>query len=91
MPATADTVAKFENGLEIDPYLASAYAEGFGEGEGASHADQIRAWAYLIRTGQCWSLQGWYGRTASNVLASGVVDEAGVIDWDLFYRLHPQD
>jgi len=46
------------NGTELTSYLATAYAEDFCEGEGASMEDQLKAWAYLIRTGTCWSLQG---------------------------------
>ena len=73
---------KFENGNEIEPYNACAYAEGFCEGDGASVADQIRAWAYLIKTGLCNTLQGWYGRTAASLMESGVISQDGIIDWD---------
>ena len=40
----------FADGTEITGYLATAYAEGFCEGEGASYEDQLRAWAFLIKT-----------------------------------------
>jgi len=53
-------------------YLACAYAEGFCEGEGASEAEQLEAWQYLIDTGRAWTLQGWYGRTAIDLIEQGL-------------------
>jgi hypothetical protein len=73
---------EFTNGTEVNSYTACAYAEGFLEGEGASLEDQLIAWAYLIETGMCWSLQGWYGRAANSLLESGVISRDGIIDWD---------
>lgn len=52
----------------LSPYLASAYAEGFCEGEGASEQDQLTAWQALVDTGLCWKLQGWYGRSAKRLI-----------------------
>ena len=71
----------------LTPYLATAIAEGFCEGEGASNDDQLKAWAYLIRTGQCWSLQGWFGRTATAIIQKGVISTDGTINWDLYNDL----
>ena len=71
----------------LTPYLATAIAEGFCEGEGASKDDQLKAWAYLIRTGQCWSLQGWFGRTATAIIQEGVISTDGTISWDLYNDL----
>ena len=65
-------------------YLATAYAEGFCEGEGASAVEQIEAWACLIKTGMCWGLQGWFGRNATNLIDQGIISKEGVIDWDSF-------
>jgi len=75
----------FNEETELTPYLACAIAEGFCEGEGAEPEDQIKAWAYLIRTGQCWSLQGWFGRTASSLIEAGVISQEGTIDWDEYH------
>ena len=72
---------KFKNGTKITSYLATAYAEGFCEGEGATQEDQLRAWAYLIKTGMCWKLQGWFGRMAKNLLDSKVISKDGIITW----------
>lgn len=65
--------------IVMTPYLAAAYAEGFCEGEGASEEEQLEAWAYLIKNGLCWSLQGWYGRTASDLIDQGIISKEGKI------------
>ena len=54
-------------------YLATAFAEGFCEGEGASEEEQKQAWQYLVDTGLCWQLQGWFGRTAQHLIEQGVI------------------
>ena len=69
----------------LTPYLACAIAEGFCEGENASGDDRIKAWAFLIRTGQCWSLQGWFGRTARDLIESGIISPEGEIDWNKYW------
>lgn len=32
----------------------------------------IKAWQHLIDTGLAWSLQGWFGRRASQLIEAGV-------------------
>jgi len=59
---------------KMTSYLACAIAEGFCEGEGASEEQQIEAWQYLLDTGLCWRLQGWYGRTAKDLLHRGLIE-----------------
>jgi len=71
-----------ETTIEFTPYLASAYAEGFCEGEDATFEEQISAWSYLIKTGMVWQLQGWYGRTAHSLINSGLLHHDGNINWD---------
>lgn len=73
--------------IEWDSYKASAYAEGFCEGENATQEEQIEAWAHLIETGLAFQLQGFYGRTASKLIEQGLISKSGVIDWDLFDEL----
>ena len=58
----------------LTSYLATAYAEGFCEGEGASEAEQLTAWQYLVDTDVCFHLQGWFGRTATNLIEAGIIN-----------------
>ena len=51
-------------------YEAISIVEGF-DGMGHTHEEVIEAWQFLIDTGACWRLQGWYGRTAQALLDSG--------------------
>lgn len=62
--------------VKMTPYLATAIAEGFCEGEGASEEEQIEAWQYLIDTGLIGGLQGWFGRTAQRLIEAGVCTAA---------------
>ena len=32
----------------------------------------IEAWQHLIDTGLCWQLQGWFGRTARDLIDNGI-------------------
>jgi hypothetical protein len=53
-------------------YEAVGIAEGFIEAE---TADQVfEAWQYLIDTGLAFSLQGWFGRTATDLIARGLCE-----------------
>lgn len=52
------------------PYDACACVEGF-DGEQHTEEETISAWQYLISTGHCWQLQGWYGRTAAWMIEQG--------------------
>jgi hypothetical protein len=47
----------------------------------------IEMFAEGIKSGDVWKLQGSYGRTASSIIASGVISEAGVIDQDRLNEL----
>ena len=46
----------------------------------------LEAWASLIKSGACWSLQGFYGRTATSLIEQGIISEDGTIDWDEVYN-----
>ena len=56
-------------------YLAVAIAEGFNEGEEASEERQIEAWQFLHDSGAAYKLQGWYGRTARDLINEGIIKE----------------
>jgi len=63
------------------PYLATAYAEGFCEGEDATFDETMYAWAYIIKTGLWRSLQGWYGRNVNDLINNNIISPTGVINW----------
>lgn len=72
--------------IKWDSYLATAYAEGFCEGENATVEEQFEAWAYIIKHELYKSLQGWFGRTCRDFIESGIITPAGVINWDLIEK-----
>ena len=54
----------------MDSYNAVGLAEGFVEGT----EDQVlEAWQYLVNSGLAWQLQGWFGRTASDLIEQGLI------------------
>ena len=57
-------------------YEACAIAEGFSENE-ITIQDQLNAWSFLIKTKSVNQLQGWYGRTAAQLIDQGVFDQFG--------------
>lgn len=54
----------------MTPYMATGLAEGFEEG---TEEEVTAAWQYLHDTRQAYSLQGWFGRTAQSLIASGII------------------
>ena len=51
-------------------FQATMLAEGVDEAE--SEEQLIEAWQFLIDTGACWTLQGFFGRTAAGLIDSGI-------------------
>ena len=56
--------------MEMTPVNAVLIAEGEIE---ADQDTQIEAWQYLVDTGLAWHLQGWFGRTADQLIEQEVI------------------
>ena len=56
--------------MSINSYNAVGIAEGFIEAE--SEEQVIEAWQFLIDSGLAWKLQGFFGRTASQLIEQGI-------------------
>lgn len=56
----------------MDSFTAVGIAEGFMEC--SSKEEMVKAWQTLVDKGMCWSLQGWFGRTAKTLLLEGVIE-----------------
>jgi hypothetical protein len=54
----------------MDLYTATGLAEGFIEAK--DEAEVIEAWQLLINSGMAWKLQGWFGRTARDLIEAGI-------------------
>ena len=59
----------------LSSYNAVGLAEGFVEG---TEEEVLEAWQYLVDTGLAWSLQGWFGRTASDLIDAGIINQPQV-------------
>jgi hypothetical protein len=57
----------------MDTFTAVGLAEGFIEAD--SEQQIIDAWQTLHDTGLAYRLQGFFGRTAQNLIAQGVISE----------------
>lgn len=53
----------------MDNYTAAMIAEGAQEAE--SPEQYLEAWQHLIDTGLAWTLQGFFGRTATRLIEAG--------------------
>ncbi len=58
---------------KLTPYLATAYAEGCQEGEGATEKEQLCAWQWLVDKGVCWKLGVSFGDRATNLIKIGAI------------------
>jgi len=59
--------------ITMDTYTAVGLAEGFIEAD--SEQQIIEAWQTLHDTGLAYKLQGFFGRTAQDLIAQGVISE----------------
>lgn len=55
----------------MNSYDAVGIAEGFIEAE--SEEQVLEAWQFLVDSGLAWKLQGWFGRTASQLIEQGLI------------------
>ena len=55
---------------KMDNYLATGLAEGFEQG---TEQEVIAAWQYLHDTGLAYQLQGWFGRTAQELIKKEII------------------
>jgi len=59
----------------MDTYTACSIVEGFS-GKNHTEEEHIEAWQELVNSGACWTLQGWYGRTAQSLIDQGIINAA---------------
>ena len=57
----------------MNDYEATGLAEGFIEAE--SEEQIIEAWQHLHDTRLAYNLQGWFGRTAQELIKNGIINE----------------
>jgi hypothetical protein len=57
----------------MDTFTAVGIAEGFIEAE--SDEQVLEAWQTLHDTGVAYTLQGWFGRTARQLIDEGLITE----------------
>ena len=55
----------------MDSYKATGLAEGWIPTD--DEDEIIEAWQYLHDTGLAYQLQGWFGRTAQDLLNNGII------------------
>jgi len=57
----------------MEDFRAVGIAEGFIETN--NEQEVIEAWQYLVNSGLAWKLQGWFGRTAEQLIESGLINK----------------
>ena len=60
-----------DNPYDLDSFTAVGIAEGFEPNDDVDRG--VAAWQYLVDSGLAWTLQGWFGRTATELIERGVV------------------
>jgi hypothetical protein len=57
--------------MTINSFNAVGIAEGFIEAD--SEEQVLEAWQFLVDSGLAWQLQGWFGRTATDLIQRGFI------------------
>ena len=57
--------------MSMSLFEATMIAEGADEAE--SEEQYLEAWQLLVDTGTCWKLQGFFGRAATALIESGLI------------------
>jgi len=57
----------------MDDFTATMLAEGVEEP--VDNEQYLEAWQHLVDTGLAWRLQGWFGRTANDLIDNGDIHE----------------
>lgn len=68
-----------ENSMKVNSINLLTYVTGFEGDEDFSQEDTLDLFSYLIKTGLCWTLPGYYGRTAEKFIKSGLIAQNGDI------------
>jgi hypothetical protein len=55
----------------MDDFRAAMIAEGVWQAE--SEDEYLEAWQHLVNSGHAFRLQGWFGRCARDLIASGAI------------------
>lgn len=56
----------------MDSFTATGIAEGWIDCD--SEDQYLQAWQTLVDTGLAWRLQGWFERTAQQLIDNGLID-----------------